>query len=456
MFKLRRFAVLAFMGWAALPAFGQVVLTPKNVDGLYKAGENAVWTVKPAPQSSTTGATYTLRKNGATVLRQGTIDFASGSATIEIGLDGPGEIVLEVTPQGAVPSTAPATARATPPETAPAAAGRGGGRGRGGLGGPFGRPRDGALIDAEHLKPALPRPDDFDAWWDKKLSELDSIPANPQLEKVDVGAAGNEYYKITLDNINGTHVRGQLAKPAKEGKFPALLQLQYAGVYPLQRQWVTDRARAGWLALNVEAHDMPIDDQATIQQMARGSLSGYQAIGNTDREKSYFLRMYLGDCRALEYLASRPDWDGRTLVVMGDSMGGQQSFATVGLVGERLKVTAMICHVPSGADVGAREAGRSMAYPNWANRPEVIQTARYFDIANFAPRIKAASLVSFGLFDGTSPPTGVVSAFNLIRGPKEMLPLHSDHGGPGQQPREVRRQEWLSVLVKGDSAPVKN
>ena len=38
MFKLRRFAVLAFMGWAALPAFGQVVLTPKNVDGLYKAG----------------------------------------------------------------------------------------------------------------------------------------------------------------------------------------------------------------------------------------------------------------------------------------------------------------------------------------------------------------------------------------------------------------------------------
>ena len=145
------------------------------------------------------------------------------------------------------------------------------------------------MIDAEHLKPALPRPDDFDAWWDKKLSELDSIPANPQLEKVDVDVAGIEYYKVTLDNINGTHVRGQLAKPAKEGKFPALLQLQYAGVYPLQRQWVTERARAGWLALNVEAHDMPIDDQATIQQMAWGSLNGYQAIGNTDREKSYFL-----------------------------------------------------------------------------------------------------------------------------------------------------------------------
>jgi cephalosporin-C deacetylase-like acetyl esterase len=35
--------------------------------------------------------------------------------------------------------------------------------------------------------------------------------------------------------------------------------------------------------------------------------------------------MYLGDYRAVEYLASLPDWDGKTLVVMGTSMGGQQS-----------------------------------------------------------------------------------------------------------------------------------
>jgi hypothetical protein len=46
-----------------------------------------------------------------------------------------------------------------------------------------------------------------------------------------------------------------------------------------------------------------------------------------------------------------------------------------------------------------------------------------------------------GLFDGTSPPTGVILAFNLMAGPKELLPLHSDHGGPGQEPRTVRRDE---------------
>src|SRR5258707_1300435 len=117
----------------------------------------------------------------------------------------------------------------------------------------------------------------------------------------------------------------------------------------------------------------------------------------------------------------------------------------------------MICHVPSGADVGARTKGRSMAYPNWPNRPEVIETARYFDTANFAPRIKAPSLVSVGLFDGTSPPTGVIAAFNLLAGPKELLPLHSDHQefARNQQRRIVRREEWLSALAKGEPAPVR-
>jgi len=436
--------LVALLACVATLSPGQVALTPKNADGLYQAGEKAVWTIKPASESTATNANYSVRKNGTTQIQQGTLDLSSGSAKIEVGLDEPGELVLNVT------STPSGTNSATTSTDAIENAARGAGRGG------RGQTRDGAIVDAAHLKPALPRPDDFDAWWEKKLAALDAIPANPQLERTNVDIAGIEYYKVTLENINGTHVHGQLAKPAKEGKFPALLQLQYAGVYPLQRAWVTDRAKAGWLALNVLAHDMPIDDQEEIRRRARAGLNNYQAIGNTNRETSYFVRMYLGDCQALKYLVGRPDWDGKTLVVMGDSMGGQQSFATVGLMGEKLKVTAMILHVPSGADVGARTKGRTMAYPNWPNQPEIIETARYFDSVNFAPRIKAASLVSFGLFDGTSPPTGVISAFNLLRGPKELLPLHSDHGGPGQQPRIVRRDEWLSTLVKGEPAPVKN
>jgi len=40
--------------------------------------------------------------------------------------------------------------------------------------------------------------------------------------------------------------------------------------------------------------------------------------------------MYLRDSRAIDYIASRPDWDGKTIVVMGTSMGGHQSLVAAG------------------------------------------------------------------------------------------------------------------------------
>jgi len=315
--------------------------------------------------------------------------------------------------------------------------------------------RDGAIIDADHMAPSLPRPKDFDRWWHRKLAELDKIPVHEQLEPVDVHVPGVEYYKITLDNIRGAHVRGQLAKPAGNRKFPALVQFQYAGVYPLQRQWVTDRAKGGWLAFNVCAHDMPFDDKDEVNRLANGLLKNYQTIGNTNRETSYFLQMYLGDCQALKYLASRPDWDGKTLVVIGDSMGGQQSFATVGLVGERYKVTAMSVHMPAGCDVGAAAKGRRVGYPNWPNQPTIIGTARYFDPCNFAPKIKATCLVAEGLYDSIAPPTRGIAAFNLIAGPKELLTVHADHQAGDMRASYVRRDEWLAALVAGKPAPLK-
>ncbi|PYO86590.1 MAG: acetylxylan esterase, partial [Gemmatimonadetes bacterium] len=76
-------------------------------------------------------------------------------------------------------------------------------------------------------------------------------------------------------------------------------------------------------------------------------IKDYRLIGRDSRDESYFLSMYLGDYRATEYLASRPDWDGRTLVIMGTSMGGQQGFAVAGLDS---RVTALVAHVPAGCD----------------------------------------------------------------------------------------------------------
>jgi len=250
---------------------------------------------------------------------------------------------------------------------------------------------------------------------------------------------------FVLDAL-GSKAHGYLAKPAKEGKFPALIQLQYAGVYALNARANAQRAAEGWLAINVDSHDkLPSDPSGNIPR-------NYQALGNNDREKSYFLNMHLRDARVLDYLLTRPDWDGKTIVLTGGSMGGQQSLALAGLRPER--VTAILVCVPAGADANGDLHGRKAGYPNWpSNNADVMRTSLYFDTVNFAPRIKAPVLAGMGFIDTISPPAGVWTMLNQISAPKEPLPMiESEHDNftPDKcRACPARTKEILDVIVKG-------
>ena len=184
---------------------------------------------------------------------------------------------------------------------------------------------------------------------------------------------------------------------------------------------MTDRAAEGWLALNIEPHDVLPDQPAAYYEALPDSLKHYQSIGRNDRDKNYFLQMYLADYRAIEYLASRPDWDGRTLVVTGTSMGGQQSLCAAGL---NPRVTALVVNEPAGADSNGPLHGRASGYPNWpADDPQIMRTALYFDTVNCAMRIKVPSLVAMGFVDTIAPPAGIWTAFNQIQSRKLAVPM---------------------------------
>lgn len=406
---------------ARVPIAEQLTFTPYHAGGIYDVGETVGWTVTPGPVTPTYSYKWTIRRNNALVLKEGKLDLSAGKDKIEIAGDQPEMLYVAVEPY------------------APEAPYTGGNTGRNN-----GLYAVGAAVAPQKLELSTPRPDDFDAFWNGKLAAQARVPIHAELTPVSTDVPGVELSMFVMDAL-GSKAHGYLAKPAREGKFPALIQLQYAGVYALNPRGAAQRAAEGWLFLNVDSHDkLPSDPSGNIPR-------GYQAVGNTDREQSYFLNMYLRDSRVLDYLLTRQDWDGKTIVLTGGSMGGQQSLVLAGLRPE--KITAVLVCVPAGADSNGDLHGRKAGYPNWpSDSPEVMKTALYFDTVNFASRIQAPVMAGMGFIDTISPPAGVWTALNQIPGPKEVLPMiESEHDNLTPQKGSAcpaRTRELLGGLVK--------
>ncbi len=401
------------------PPVQQLVFRPYHASGLYEVGETIGWVVSPGPTAPTYAYKWTIRRNNKEVLKEGKLDLSSGKDKIEIVGDVAEMIYVAIEPyanlsdDNAVKDQGASVVSNAGPATTPAFVGGNTGRNNGLY-------AVGAAVAPGRLGLSTPRPPDFDAFWDAKLAAQAKVPINPTVTPIQSDIPGIEESTFALDAM-GSKVHGYVAKPARQGQFPAIIQLQYAGIYALEPHWAAQRAADGWLVINVDAHDkLPSDPSGDIPK-------SYVAVGNTDREKSYFLNMYLRDSRVLDYLLRRPDWDGKTIVLTGGSQGGQQSFALAGLRPE--KITAVLVCVPAGADTNGDLHGRQSGFPNWpSDNAKSMETALYFDPVNFAPRIKAPLMAGMGFIDTVSPPAGVWTALNQIPGPTEPLPLvESEH-----------------------------
>ncbi len=433
------FRLLAPVLAITLVASGSTIAEDLNVrselaDGVLKIGQPIAWQVEWKGAEPPKEVQYTIKRGGRTEISHGALKLVDGLAELKASLATPGTLLALFT----------ATSADGKEHTV----------------------RGGAIVAPEEIQPSAARPADFDEFWDAKLKEIAAVPFNAQLEKVDSGRAGVDYWKIVLDGYRGTKIRGQLAKPAesklKAGeKLPAMFIPQWAGVYPLEKAWVTDRASQGWLVLNILAHDLPIDEPAKFyEDQNAGPLKDYWAIGNDDRDTSYFLRMYLSCYQAIEYLMSRPDWNGKTLVVTGASQGGQQTLVTAAI---HPRVTAALALVPAGCDMLGPKVGRAPGWPQWwdqahgKDEAKVREASRYFDVVNFAPRIKCPVLVGFGLVDEVCPPEGVMAAMNQITAPKEIvtLPLsgHQEIDGSQQVYYKRLNDAWLPALRDGKPVP---
>lgn len=376
------------------PALQLTTATDKP-DAIYQVGDSVTFTIEAklagAPAEGLT-LTCVLSKDGVQPRPAVQVPLIQGKATLTATLDEPGFLQLRV-------QSGKTTALAA------------------------------AAFSPLALQPSMSPPEDFDTFWQAQKKALSTVPMKALTTPQNTQAAGVELYDVQVDCAGGAPVSGYLAKPtgAKPRSLPALLTVHGAGVRSSSTgitSWAVKEG--GILAMDINAHGIPNGrPQAFYDDLAAGELKDYRAQGREDREQIYFKGMFLRLMRALDYLTSLPEWDGKTLIVYGGSQGGYQALAAAGL---DPRVTYICAGVPAGCDHTGMAAQRIAGWPKLVALdasgtpiPASLQAARYFDAVNFATRARCqGAALTVGFIDTTCPPTSVYAAYNALPIPKQI------------------------------------
>ena len=313
-----------------------------------------------------------------------------------------------------------------------------------------------AAFNPESIQPTQTDPSDFEEFWAAGKAALAKLPIDAKITPLpEYGNSGAECSEVNLQNVGMGHAPsrfyGILCEPKAPGKYPALLAVPGAGVRPYKG--MAEMASHGIITLQVGIHGVPVTlEQRLYDSLASGALSAYNTFGLDNRDRYYYRRVYLGCVRANDFLTSLAKWDGKNLAVTGGSQGGALSIVTAGL---DPRVKGLAAYYPALADVTGYLKNRAGGWPhmfrpdgpNSHRTPEKIETTRYYDVVNFARRVKVPGLYSWGFNDETCPPTSMYSAYNVIPGQKSLLlAVETGHGNVPEQVAKVNA--WIENFLK--------
>ncbi len=272
----------------------------------------------------------------------------------------------------------------------------------------------GACVAPETLQ-GVPEPADFDAYWKKQKEILASVPLKVIEMKEVPGSDKVKAFDVKIACAGKMPVSGYLVMPknAKEKSLPAEVSFLGYGVRGAYKNLDDGENK---ILLNINAHGIEngqpkayYDNLKTLKDYA------FNKEENANPDTCYFNGMFLRVMRALEFVKSLPEWNGKDLYACGGSQGGLQALVATGLDKD---VTDCSAWSPWNCDLGRTELGRIVGGWYIAYTPAL----NYYDPINHVKRAnpKCKLFIISNLGDYVCPPSGVWIAYTNFPGPKAM------------------------------------
>ena len=292
-----------------------------------------------------------------------------------------------------------------------------------------------------------PEPKDFDAFWAKQRERLAKVPVTATCIELPCGNPKAKLWAVEIPCAGVRPVTGYLTIPkaSEEGKkYPCVLETHgYSYRAPHNPP---GGAREDEIVLNINAHGMKLPafgaDDGYYKALgweikSNGKSYAFDPEQNKDPEVAYFNGMVLRVMRALQYLKTLPEWNGKDLRARGGSQGGLQTIWAAGC-GEG--VTQADSGITWCCDMAnnTRRLERKMASDGWYI--PWTPALGYYDPVNVAKRIPRTCMTTItraGLGDYCCPPRGLAILYNNMTCPKKINWVQgSTHGYVPPEPNQ--------------------
>jgi cephalosporin-C deacetylase len=292
------------------------------------------------------------------------------------------------------------------------------------------------LSELKTYKGSSPKPSDFDAYWERALTEMEELSLDYELVRADIQTPMAECYHLYFTGAGGAKVHCKFVKP-KAGKASGAGLVQFHGYSVDSGDWSEkiNFAAHGLTVMSLDCRGqggLSEDNLAVKGTTLRGHI--IRGIDDPDPDKFYYRNVFLDTVQAARILMSLDEVDPDRISTFGISQGGALAVACAALE-PRIKQAIAVYPFLSDykraweMDINNSAYAEIAEYfrnfdPHHEREEEIFTKLGYIDIQNLAKRVRAKVLWVTGMIDAVCPPSTQFAAYNKIQSEKELLLYH--------------------------------
>ncbi len=295
-------------------------------------------------------------------------------------------------------------------------------------------------ISPEEIVSAPDKQDDFDAFWDETLAQLEAVEMNPTLIEIPkFSSAARKVYLVEMqslpDGLSGDPVliHGYYLEPQDGKKHPVIMHYYgYDDLHPYGKIFCPyGGSSAEYAEFYLSTRGQIINNRTADQREDGIDLNFQNAYGDWfafhfgQRDSYYYRGAFMDVVQGIRFMATRETSDMNNVFAEGKSQGGAFSYAAAALSPYPLRAVApgvaFLGDFPDYFDIVSWPANVAKTNKGAMTNEEMYQFLSYFDTKNLATRIHCAVIANICLQDETCPPHTNIAPFNNLSNPDKKL-----------------------------------